>query len=132
MLFPAFYSMIRVLNNNAEPFLATQAGGTITAEDYRSIIPYLKQKIEQFGHVSWYFEFAGSHRWTMGALKEDIGFDIRYGKKVSRMAIVGAGSTEEKITKLLVPLIGGEVRFFTLSEKEKAMDWIKESSRISI
>jgi lactate dehydrogenase-like 2-hydroxyacid dehydrogenase len=116
--------MIKILDSTEGNLVAIRATGNITKEDYEKIVPVLKEKIEEYGGVKWYFEMSEDHKWDMGALAKDIAFDFSEGRNVEKIAIVGAGAVEEQLTKLLKPLIGGPVRFFDSDEKDEALSWI--------
>ena len=119
-------NMLKILSETSGNIVATQVSGNITKTDYDTIIPLLEKTITEHGKVKWYFEMDENHKWDLAALGQDLKFDWQHGKEVSKIAIAGAGMLEEQLTKLLIPLIGGPVRFFKSAERDKGLDWIRQ------
>ncbi len=112
--------MIRVLNEPDEKVFSAYAFGDITGKDYDLIIPMMKQKIEDMGRIRWFLELGDEHSFELGAVVKDLKFDWDYGKKIERVAIVGASELEKKATEIFSGLMGGPIRFFKKLEREKA------------
>ncbi|MBX9851970.1 MAG: STAS/SEC14 domain-containing protein [Cytophagaceae bacterium] len=107
-----------------ENLIFTHASGNITREDYKKIIPALEDKIVHFSKVRWYFEMDDTHKWEPGAVWQDLKFDLKSGRRIEKIAIVGASKSESFLTKLLKPLIKGEVKFFNYEDRDAARLWI--------
>ena len=105
-----------------------RVSGTMRRGDYDDMTALLKERIEQCGQVRILFEmdpeFDG---WTPGALWEDVTFDVKHNRQMTRAAMVGSGRAWEKaMAKLAKPFAHAEVRYFDRSEREEAWRWLRE------
>jgi hypothetical protein len=66
------------------------------------------------------------HGWTLGALWEDIKFDLRHFSHIERLALVGDRKWEAGMAVFCKPFTTTTIRFFPEEKAEEAYDWIKE------
>lgn len=116
--------MIAFLPSPKENIVALKISGTLTKEDYLSIIPTLEAKMKQFGKIRFYAEVENLGMPTLSALWEDIKFDYKHYRDFSHVAVVGEPDWMASLTKLTAPLVPAEVRVFGNEEKSTAMQWL--------
>lgn len=117
--------MIEIIEPTEGNVVSTRATGKLTKEDYNKILPVLEGKEDRYEKISWYFEMENFEGWDLQAAWKDLKFDIKYANKLEKVAMVGAKDWEQKLTKVMKPFTSAEVRFFDLSEKEEARNWIR-------
>ncbi|MFV8838507.1 STAS/SEC14 domain-containing protein [Salinimicrobium soli] len=115
--------MVRIEEH--ENILYTIAEEKLEDEDYNRIIPLLEAKIKTYGLVRWYFEMKNFKGWSLSALWKDLKVDFKNRNKYEKVAMVGDKEWEEKLTDLMKPFTDADVKYFPLSEAEKARNWIK-------
>ena len=104
----------------------TTAEKELTDEDYDRLIPLLKEKLENYAKLRWYFEMHNFEGWSPAAALRDLKFDFANNDKMEKVAMVGDSKWEEGLTKIMKPFAKAEVKFFSLDEKEEAQRWIKK------
>src|SRR5690349_12265570 len=94
-------------------------------KDYETIIPYLENKIKQYGKINLYWEMEHFNGWDLGALWEETKFDIQHAKDFSRVAVVGDSKWEEWLTKAMKPFTSAAIKFYRPEQKQEAMQWVE-------
>tara|TARA_B100000949_G_C14104929_1_gene375791 strand:+ start:405 stop:755 length:351 start_codon:yes stop_codon:yes gene_type:complete len=102
----------------------TVASDQLDDADYDKIIPFLKEKIAEYGTINWFFEMTNFKGWTLSALWRDAKFDIKHKDNLSKIAMVGEKKWEEAMTTLMKPFTDTEIKFFDLGDREHAKQWI--------
>ena len=119
--------MIEVMSESAGTVLGVRASGKLTASDYETVwIPRIEAVIREHGTVRilLYMDesFAG---WELGAAWDDAKFGLRFQRRCERIAVVGGPRWVEWGTKLVAPMLHGEVRTFAADALPAAWDWIR-------
>lgn len=117
--------MIQILEQTPDNIIATKATGKLTEADYNKLLPLLNNKIEQYRKIRWYFEMENFDGWELKAVWEDVKFDTKHANDFDKVAMVGEKKWEEWMTDLMKPFTSAEVKYFDSSQKEEAMQWIK-------
>lgn len=104
----------------------TIAEDKLDDEDYDRLIPLLQEKIRSFGKIRWYFEMREFEGWSLSAMWQDIRFDFKNLENVERIAMVGDKKWEKELTQLMKPFTVASVKYFDLTEKDEAKNWIKK------
>jgi hypothetical protein len=117
-------TMIEILPSLKENIIALKISGTLTKEDYLSIVPIMEAKIKQFGKIRFYGQIENLKMPTLSALWEDIKFDAKHYHDFSHVAVVGEPEWMAALTKLTAPIIPAEVRVFGREETGAAMEWL--------
>ena len=102
----------------------TVAEEKLTKEDYDRIIPVLQEKIRSFGTIRWYFEMRHFEGWTLSAMWRDLKFDFKNLENLERIAMVGDKKWEKELTQLMKPFTGATIKYFELTQKDEAKNWI--------
>lgn len=117
--------MIKILEQTQGNIIATRATEKLTEADYHKILPLAKNLITQHNKIRWYFEFDNFEGWNPKALWEDIKFDATHVDDFEKVAIVGEKKWEEWMTQGMKPFTSAEIKYFDTSQREEALQWIK-------
>ena len=98
-----------------------------TADDYETVwIPRIEAVLREHGTVRMllYMDegFAG---WELGAAWDDAKVGLRFQRRCERIAVVGGPRWVDWGTKLVAPMLHGEVRTFAADALPAAWDWIR-------
>lgn len=109
---------------NSDILIQLTAVGTLTHEDYQSIVPILESAIagvkqEDVKVLLDATEFDG---WELRAAWDDFKIGLKHGREFGKIAIVGHKDWQKKISKLADWFISGEIEFF--ENKAAAMQWL--------
>lgn len=106
--------------------LLVQLSGKLTSEDYQQFAPEVERLIQQHGKLRVLVRMHDFHGWTLGALWQDIKFDLRHFGDIERLALVGDRKWEAGMALFCKPFTRAVVRYFDASKYEEALAWIKE------
>lgn len=112
--------------NTQHNIIYTIAEEKLTDEDYDRLIPLLQEKVRSFGKIRWYFEMKQFEGWSLSAMWRDIKFDFKNLENLERIAMVGDKKWEKELTLLMKPFTGAQIKYFELTDKEEAKNWIKK------
>ena len=115
--------MIDITTNNNTIF--TVASGKLVESDYEKLLPIVKELINKYGSVRWYFEMHDFEGWNLEAFWKDIKFDLSHANDFERVAMVGENGWHKAMTILMKPFTKAEVKYFPLEDKDKAREWIE-------
>lgn len=118
--------MFEFLPQTERDLVALRLSGTLDRNDYEAMLPEIKKHLQDFGSLRLYWEMDDFHGWTAGGIWEDGIFDARHAWDFTRIAMVGEKKWQEWMTKLIKPFTSAEVRYFDVTEREKALAWISE------
>ncbi len=104
-------------------FVRLDVSGKLTHADYEDLLPRLEQDIEAQGPLRMLIVLDDFEGWTAGALVDDVKFDIRHGRDLERVAVVGENKLEEWGTELSDRFFPGEVAFFKPGQMADAEAW---------
>ena len=108
-----------------ENLVEVELSGKLTREDYEKFAPELEKIIEQHGTIRLLALMRDFHGWRLGALWQDIKFDLRLFKQMQSIALVGETKWQEWLCALCVPFTTGEIRYFHHDELESARGWLR-------
>lgn len=94
-------------------------------EDYEALVPQLEKIMESNNKIRILIELIDFKGWTAGALWEDTKFSATHFNDIERLAVVGDKGWEKTITTFIKPFTGASVRYFDVSEKDEAQQWIR-------
>ena len=117
-------AMIQIQSEDNSNIVYTTSSGTLEKKDYDALLPLVEQKIQQFGKIRLYFEMTDFTGWKPDAFLRDLNFDIKHVKDFEKVAMVGDKKWQELITGLMKPFTPATIKFFPLTDKEKAKEWV--------
>ncbi|MCX2743217.1 STAS/SEC14 domain-containing protein [Mangrovivirga sp. M17] len=97
-------------------------------KDYDRMLPLVKQKIEEYGQISWYFRMKNFKGWAPHAFWRDIKFDFENADKLNKVAVVGEKKWQELMADALKPFTSADVKYFDEENAAKAKEWIDNSN----
>jgi hypothetical protein len=116
--------------------VSEQAGGKVlevrvsdklVKADYEQFVPEVERLIQQHGRIRVLFDMRDFHGWTMGALWEDMKFDLKHFKDIERLAVIGEKKWQEWMTTFCRPFTTAEIRYFDHSEVDQARSWLERA-----
>jgi hypothetical protein len=106
--------------------LLVQLSGKLTKEDYQQFVPEIEKLMQREGKLRVLVRMHNFHGWTMGALWEDIKFDLKHFGDIERLALVGDRKWEAGMAAFCKPFTRATVRYFDEAQYNEAQTWIKE------
>ena len=115
------------LSQTEDGFVAMKATGELTKEDYDSFVPAFERIAEAKRPLRILIELEDFRGWTLGALWEELKFDITHQDDLGRVAIVGDRAWEDWGTRLSKPFFKAEMRYFDRAQLAEAEAWLKQT-----
>lgn len=123
--------MLQLLDFTGENIIATKANDLLGIKDYEKIHPFIHNIINTGKKVRWYFEMDdgsisnSTGFWEDGIIEIDYGnMKFTHSDDIETIAIVGDKKWEKCMLSIMKPFTKANLRYFELSEKEKAKEWI--------
>jgi hypothetical protein len=118
--------MIRVLEDVPANVVAVEASGTVTEDDYESVlVPAVEARTKANEKVRFLYvlgeDFDG---WTFGALWEDARLGTREFRAWDKVAVVTDKDWLKHMVNAFGWMIPGEVRVFGLAALDDAKAWV--------
>ena len=104
-----------------------KASGKLTDADYQQFVPRLEALIHEYGKISVLLELDDFHGWEPKAAWDDFTLGLAHPQDFERIAIVGDKAWEHWIALLAKPFTHAQVRYFPLSDRDAALDWLAEN-----
>jgi hypothetical protein len=105
--------------------LTVNLSGKLTTQDYEHFVPEVDRLIKQHGKLRVLVRMHEFHGWTLGALWEDIKFDLKHFSHIERLALVGDRKWEAGMAAFCKPFTTAKVRYFDEAQKEDASKWVR-------
>jgi len=106
--------------------LVVRLSGKLTKQDYEQFVPRTEALISRHGRIRILLEMHDFHGWEMGALWEDLKFDVKHFKDIERIAMVGEKKWEKGMAVFCKPFTTAKVRYFDESQADQASQWVRE------
>jgi len=108
-------------------YLSLRLSGKVDKKEYKQVLSYLKSKVSGENKVDLLVDLSELDKFTMGALWEDIKFDVTNFKVIRRFAIIGDSNTIKVLDPISEPFVIDEAKFFNKSEFKEAERWVHNS-----
>jgi len=99
--------------------------GEVTADDYRKIMPQLKDYFNKKGKMKFLIVVDRVRSFSLGAVFQDIKLDLMNLKNIGATAIVGDKKSQEIMTKAIDKVFPEKVEFFEDTHMKEAKDWLQ-------
>ena len=109
--------------------LVVMVSGKLSKADYEKFVPETERLIKLFGKIRVLFEMSDFHGWEMGAIWEDIKFDVKHFQDIERLAIVGDKAWERAMAVFCKPFTTATIQYFECDQYSAALNWIHDGSR---
>jgi hypothetical protein len=106
--------------------LRVEISGKLTKEDYQHFVPEVERLIQREGKLRVLCRMHDFHGWTMGALWEDIKFDVKHFADIERLALVGDRKWEAGMAMFCKPFTRAAIRYFDEAQYDEAVRWVSE------
>ncbi len=106
--------------------LILKLSGKLTKEDYAHFTPAVERAVKDHGKVRILVHMHGFHGWSLGAVWEDVKFDLHHFSHIERLALVGESRWEAGMAVFCKPFTTAQVRYFDESKVEEATAWLRE------
>jgi hypothetical protein len=116
---------VQVFEDSDRNVVSVRASGKLSREDYKKFVPRLEHLIRSSGKVNVLFLMEDFHGWKVGALWEDIKFDLKHFSDIRRLALVGDKRWERWMAAFCRPFTTARVRYFDRSRGEEARVWVQ-------
>lgn len=116
---------IQLTESNEGKVLAVHVNGKLVREDYTHFVPVFERLVKKHGKVRVLFEMVDFHGWTVGALWDDIKFDMRHFSDIDRLAMVGDKRWEQSMSAFCRPFTTALIRYFERSDIDEARTWLE-------
>lgn len=113
---------------HTDDYLHVKASGKATHKDYvNTLIPSLEKEIaDADSHkINVLMEVADFHGWEIKAGWDDFKTGIKHRKNFNKVALVGDKKWEKVVSKFFSFFISAEVKYFDISQKDEAINWLK-------
>jgi hypothetical protein len=118
---------IEFKEENGGKFLAVHVSGKVVKDDYQHFVPEFERLTKLHGKLRVLFDMVGFHGWELGALWEDVKFDVKHFSDIERLAMVGDKKWEHGMAMFCKPFTTATIRYFDHADAEKAREWLAEA-----
>lgn len=105
--------------------LALEIHGRLEKEDYDHLVPVAEERIREHDQIDLLVDVTDFHGWSPAALWQELKFDVKHYRDVSRLAIVGSEADQEWMATTAKPFTSAKVKFFPESEIVAAREWVR-------
>ncbi len=104
--------------------LNIKMSGKLAKEDYKQFVPEVDRLIKRHGKIRVLCRMHDFHGWEMGALWEDVKFDVKHFAHIERLALVGDTKWEAGMAVFCKPFTTAKVKYFDEAKAQEASAWI--------
>ena len=126
--FPAAERLI-LRETPEQNMIEVELSGKISKEDYERLAPELERLIQRYGKIRVLVIMRDFHGWRMGALWQDIKFDLQHFKHFEKIAFVGEKKWQEWMSNICLPFTAGEIRYFRRDRLNEARQWLQSNDK---
>lgn len=117
---------VNVIESPQSSLIEVHLSGKLQKEDYEHFTPIVEKKIAESGKLRLLVVLKDFHGWSVGALWEDMKFDMKHFRDIERLAIVGESQWEAGMVGFCKPFTSASIKYFDHSEEDQARTWIQE------
>ena len=115
---------VQVTNLQNDRTIEVATTGKLTRADYDEFVPIIESEMKQ-GKVKILFSMHDFSGWDVGALWEDIKFDMKHFGEIERVAMVGEKKCEQGMAWFCKPFTTAKIAYFDQSEIDAARSWLQ-------
>ena len=104
--------------------LNVKISGKLSKDDYQEFVPRVEKLIKDHKRIRILVAMHDFHGWEMGALWEDIKFDVKHFGDIERLALVGDSKWEAGMAKFCKPFTKAKIEYFDETKADRAREWI--------
>lgn len=99
--------------------------GKLSAADYAKFTPEVERLIKQYGKIRILCHLHDFHGWELGALWEDIKFDVKHFGDIERLAMVGETKWQQGMASFCKPFTTAKIKYFDHTQLDEAKTWVQ-------
>lgn len=106
-------------------YVEVDLSGKLERADYERLVPQFEQWIEEHGKVRLLVRMHNFHGWRIGALWENVKFDMHHFGDFERIALVGENKWQSYMSAFCKPFTSAQVRSFRPAALDEAKAWLE-------
>ena len=114
-------------NHGTSKVLVAHVSGKLVKSDYQHFVPEFERLVRLHGAVRGLFDMSGFHGWEVGALWEDIKFDVKHFADIERLAMVGENKWQHGMATFCKPFTKATIRYFDHADIGAAQEWLQKA-----
>lgn len=121
--------MHKFKSRSAKNVIGLKLSGTLSRAEYHEIVPYLEEKIKEYGKIRLLIELDHWEGWGAYAAFNDMFFVLKNSFKIERVAFLLKSEADKRavlLAKPFTPWARDTTRYFGPEEAEAAWHWIGE------
>lgn len=118
---------IQLNEEDGGKLLVVSVSGKLLADDYKHFVPEFERLAREHGKLRVLFDMTDFHGWEVGALWEDLKFDVKHFADIKQLAMVGDTKWEQGMAVFCEPFTSAQIRFFPHHDMTAARKWLSES-----
>lgn len=120
--------MYERLNKSRSNALAYRISRPLTRQEVSQLADEIEGTIHASGKIRVLLDLQSFPYAEMSALWEDLKFDVKHGRDLERLALVGGNTLENVAARFFSALSGTRCRCFAEGEVDQAWDWLIEET----
>src|SRR4051794_20150213 len=117
-------TMLSLTEQAGGKILDVKISGKLSKEDYQEFVPRVEKLIKDYGRIRMLVTMHDFHGWELGALWEDIKFDVKHFGDIERLALVGDSKWEAGMAKFCKPFTKAKIEYFDETKAQLASERI--------
>jgi hypothetical protein len=117
---------IQLNEEDGGSLVAVHVTGKLVKADYAQFVPEFERLVKLHGKLRVLFDMTGFHGWELGALWEDIKFDVKHFGDIERLAMVGETKWQHGMAAFCKPFTKAKIQYFDHSAAAEARKWLDE------
>ena len=118
---------IQLKEEKREKLIVLHVSGNLVKTDYEGFVPEFEGLVRRGETSRVLIDMTGFQSLAVGAMWEEIKFDIKHFSDIERLAVIGDKKWEKIMATFCKPFTLAEVRYFDVSETPEARKWLVES-----
>jgi hypothetical protein len=120
---------IQLYEEDNGKILALNLSGKLVKDDYERFVPEFEGLARQRGKLRVLLNLTDFHGWDIGALWDEIKFDVKHFADIERIAVVGDKKWQHGLTTFFKPFTNATIRYFDQADTTEARKWLEELHR---
>jgi hypothetical protein len=111
-----------------DKIIYTTVSGKLTSEEVNRQFDTVISLIKDWDKIRWYYEMNDFEGWTISAFPKDVMESLHYARRFEKIAMIGENKWQHLMSQVSKVFTTAEVRYFDLSQRDEAKQWIEQQS----
>lgn len=120
------FKMYNMLPETKGPIVAVRVVGYMTSQDYKTLLPHIKNRIAQQGKIRIIIELKDFKSIEILGILKSLPYSFKYANNIEKKAIITDENWVYTWTKIFSPFSKTKVRCFPSSQAEQAWEWVRK------